>query len=803
MVEQIVDKVILNWEIFNIGGNIMLNFLQSFDWVVLNCVNELQVWFSQILGQLKVNGMVFVVNCNGVVFGNNSQVNVCNLLVVVVWISDVQFCDNGLYSFDVSSSVFSDVFGKVVVEQGVCIVIYELISVMCGGGYVLLVGYSVENVGYIEVCKGQVQFVVGDSFVIWCGVGMVINISFIIWGNEIVLCFIVGSMVGSVCNIGLLWVFEGDVMLVGCSVEQVGVVVVSIMFVQCGIVYFLVLVSDVGSSVMFVDGVIMVVLIEDDGKIMVLDMQCDVLIKELVEQDVICVGVCLVIFDNLFQYNDCWDQLWVEIVLGGNIYFSVDLLMVVMGGQIIVDVVVCSYVDDVVCVDVFGVVGVQVLMESNNVQIKVQGNELCDVLDNCDSGKLISSEVWVDCCRLVYVLVGIGGYEGECWYVVGGLLEVGGYFDNQGYLIGEWVVQGGIVLLGGREVIMQGGLCINFVGGSLDVQSGVVWQSWVCGVDGQVYCFDEVLVEMLFDGLYSGYEVKQECWGIIEIFCDLIVFVVQWVDNGYMVGCDVGWLIVFVLIVVLDGKVEIVIFQGVQQNCRLEVVLDGYVQVQMVVVCNVQLYLGCYDGQGCSGVFGLDVCLGDKVLMKMVWLLVVLVNEEWCDMVWLDIVVLSVQQWGWIDLVIVDCICIDGSFWFQVGGQFNLIGSEVELVGDIGIVGGQLLVGNLLDVQGWLMVLLYDGCVCIVIVDGMWIDFFGEWSNVLVVILFDVSGVWMDGGCLSLSNSYDVVVGVEVMVEVEVGVVLDLCGKGCVGKGGSVSLQVNSSVVMIDGSGWV
>ncbi|MCL8396354.1 filamentous hemagglutinin N-terminal domain-containing protein, partial [Pseudomonas aeruginosa] len=87
-VEQTADKAILNWETFNIGGNTTLNFLQHPDWAVLNRVNDPQARPSQILGQLKANGTVFVANRNGVVFGNNSQVNVRNLLAAAARISD-------------------------------------------------------------------------------------------------------------------------------------------------------------------------------------------------------------------------------------------------------------------------------------------------------------------------------------------------------------------------------------------------------------------------------------------------------------------------------------------------------------------------------------------------------------------------------------------------------------------------------------------------------------------------------------------------------------------------------------------
>lgn len=802
-VEQTADKAILNWETFNIGGNTTLNFLQHPDWAVLNRVNDPQARPSQILGQLKANGTVSVANRNGVVFGNNSQVNVRNLLAAAARISDAQFRDNGLYSADASSSTLSDAFGKVMVEQGARIATHEPTSATRGGGYVLLAGHSVENAGHIEARKGQVQLAAGDSFVIRRGVGTATNTSSTTRGNEIAPRFIAGSTAGSVRNTGLLRALEGDVTLAGRSVEQAGVAVASTTLAQRGTVHLLASASDAGSSVTLADGATTAVLIEDDGKATVLDTQRDSLIKESAEQDAIRAGARSATFDNLSQHNDRRDQSRVEIVSGGNIHFSRDSLTVATGGQIIADAAARSYVDDAARVDVSGAVGVQVSMESNNVQVKVQGNELRDALDNRDSGKLTSSEVWVDRRRLVHVPAGTGGYEGERWYAAGGLLEVGGYLDNQGHSIGEWAAQGGTVLLGGREVITNGGSRINLAGGSLDVQSGVIRQSWVRGVDGQVYRLDEAPAEMLFDGLYSGHEVKQERWGITETFRDPIVFAAQRVDNGYTVGRDAGRLIVSAPTAVLDGKVETTTFQGAQQNRRPEAALDGYAQAQTAVARNAQLYLGRYDGQGRSGVFGSDVRLDDKAPAKAAWSLLAPINEERRDTVWLDIAALSAQQWGRIDLATADRIRIDGSLRLQAGGQLNLTGSEVELAGDIGIAGGQLSAGNLLDVQGRPTALLHDGRARTAIAGGTRIDLSGEWSNASLPMPLDASGAWTDGGRLSLSNSHDVVVAAEATVDVEAGAALDLRGKARIGKGGSVSLQANSSTVTTDGSGRV
>lgn len=168
--------------------------------------------------------------------------------------------------------------------------------------------------------------------------------------------------------------------LAGRNVEQAGVAVASTTLAQRGTVHLLASASDAGSSVTLADGATTAVLVEDDGKATVLDTQRDSLIKESAEQDAIRAGTRSATFDNLSQHNDRRDQSRVEIVSGGNIHFSADSLTVATGGQIIADAAARSYVDDAARVDVSGAVGVQVSMESNNVQVKVQGNELRDAL---------------------------------------------------------------------------------------------------------------------------------------------------------------------------------------------------------------------------------------------------------------------------------------------------------------------------------------------------------------------------------------------------------------------------------------
>ena len=281
---------------------------------------------------------------------------------------------------------------------------------------------------------------------------------------------------------------------------------------QRGTVHLLNSASDAAGSVTLAAGSTTAVLLEDDGKSTALDSQRNALIKESAEQEKLRGSSNSGTFDNLAPAGPPR-----AIAHRSRVRRRCELPGRLAGSghrrQVIADASRRSYLDDGARVDVSGAVGVQVAMESNNVKVKVQGNELRDSPDNRDSGKLISSEVWIDRRQLTEVAAGTGGYEGTRWYAGGGLLEVGGYLDNQGHSISEWAAQGGTVQLAGKEVVSHAGSHINLAGGSTDVQSGVVQQSWLRGRDGQLYRLDDAPAEMLYEGLYQGYEVKQERWG--------------------------------------------------------------------------------------------------------------------------------------------------------------------------------------------------------------------------------------------------------------------------------------------------
>lgn len=801
-IEQTADKAILNWETFNIGGNTTLNFLQNPDWAVLNRVNDPNARPSQILGQLKADGTVFVANRNGVVFGNNSQVNVRNLLAAAARISDTQFRDNGLYSVNASSQALTEAFGKVMVERGARITTHEPATATRGGGYVLLAGNSVENAGQIETRKGQTQLAAGDGFVIRRGVGTAQNSASTTRGNEIAPVFNAGSTAGGVRNSGLIRAREGDITLAGRTVEQAGVVMASSTLNQRGTVHLLTSVSDGAASVTLAGGSTTAIVIEDDGKTTALDSQRQALLAESVEQDKVRATAVQGSFDNLSRLQDRRDLSRVEIVSGGTVLAQDGALTLATGGQVVVDAQRRALLADGARMDVSGATGVKVAMESNQLEINVQGNELRDSPGNRDSGTLNSAKVWLDRRALVHVPAGTGGYEGERWYAAGGLLEVGGYLGNQGHSIGEWAAQGGTVQLSASEVISSAGSRINLAGGSLDVASGTIRQSWLRGRDGQLYRVDDAPTDTVFAGLYRGFELEQARWGVTEAWRNPLIGSESRVENGYTVGRDAGRLLVSAPTAVLEGHVDTSVFNGARQTRAPAVGTDGYAQSQTAVARGAQLWLGRFDGTGRNAVFDSQVRIGDAVPSAGTWTLQSAMVEARRNTVWLDGSQLSAQQWGRLDLASGGNVTVEGPLALADGGQLNLIGHRVQIDGQVRIAGGTLTAGNLLaDATGTVQAVAGKGRGSVSLGASAVVELDGRWANQR---LDDAAGSalpWINGGRVQLENSHDVSLAAGSRINVDAGGSVDLKGKVSGGKGGDVALLADSSQVSSDGSG--
>ena len=145
-VTQSSQNVVLNWSSFNIGRGEAVTFVQpNANAVALNRV--LGPDPSSILGALKANGKVFLVNPNGILFGQGASVNVGGLAASTLSISDADFMA-GTYRF-------SNPGRGAILNQG---------SInAAAGGYVALLGASVSNEGTISARLGSVALAGGSA----------------------------------------------------------------------------------------------------------------------------------------------------------------------------------------------------------------------------------------------------------------------------------------------------------------------------------------------------------------------------------------------------------------------------------------------------------------------------------------------------------------------------------------------------------------------------------------------------------------------------------------------------------------
>lgn len=144
-ITQTSQNAVINWQSFSIGAGESVQFVQpNSSSVTLNRVIGPDP--SIILGSLSANGKVFLLNANGILFGQGAQVNVGGLVASTLSLSDSDFMA-GRYKFSGTSQAS-------VLNQG---------SINADGGYVALLGANVSNEGVISARLGTVALAAGDA----------------------------------------------------------------------------------------------------------------------------------------------------------------------------------------------------------------------------------------------------------------------------------------------------------------------------------------------------------------------------------------------------------------------------------------------------------------------------------------------------------------------------------------------------------------------------------------------------------------------------------------------------------------
>ncbi|TBW37696.1 filamentous hemagglutinin N-terminal domain-containing protein [Azotobacter chroococcum] len=147
-IQQDSSKMAINWQSFNIGADKSVTFQQpNSSAIALNRVIGSDG--SAILGKLDANGQVFLINPNGILFGQGASVNVGGLVASTLDITNEDF-EAGNYRFKGNGHHLAGVsnLGSITASDG---------------GAVALLGGQVSNDGVIQAKLGTVALAAGNQ----------------------------------------------------------------------------------------------------------------------------------------------------------------------------------------------------------------------------------------------------------------------------------------------------------------------------------------------------------------------------------------------------------------------------------------------------------------------------------------------------------------------------------------------------------------------------------------------------------------------------------------------------------------
>ncbi|NGY04612.1 filamentous hemagglutinin N-terminal domain-containing protein [Solimonas terrae] len=146
-ITQSSQSAVVNWQSFSVGSNEYVVFHQpNASAAILNRVVGGSP--SDILGSISANGRVFIINPHGVMFGQNSRIDVGSLVATTMDISNADF-QAGRYQFvDGSGDGKVDNAGVITASNG---------------GFVVLAADQVGNSGLIQAQLGDIALASGSA----------------------------------------------------------------------------------------------------------------------------------------------------------------------------------------------------------------------------------------------------------------------------------------------------------------------------------------------------------------------------------------------------------------------------------------------------------------------------------------------------------------------------------------------------------------------------------------------------------------------------------------------------------------
>ncbi|QPF87794.1 filamentous hemagglutinin family protein [Bradyrhizobium genosp. L] len=538
-IDQTQSQAVLNWQSFNVGRDTTVNFNQqgNSSWAALNKVAP-NVAPSQLLGAIRADGAVYVINQNGIVFGGNSQINVHTLIASTLDLpsklsaNNYQgFLQNGLFSLlgDVPASagvtgtgaaIFNQgANGKIIVEPGAVIDTTGKLNATGDGGFVaLLADGGVSNAGSITTQNGQIILASNNSLTLVTPLSTAVGTKTAIQ--------VVGAGGGLVNNEvgGLLTANDGAVTLSGGAINQLGGIFATTSTTRTGSIT-LSTVCPVGGCAPGANGNI--VLGAASLTAILPDETSSTLPTATANSTVTVNGA-----STAAAYFQAVLQPTINIQATGN----VDLQGSGAGGDgalikapsaaltINAGSTGTVMLENGSAIDLSGIAGVTLPMSINEISILVTSAE---VADNPLSKGLIGKTVTID-ARVGSPILNVSGYTGLIPESIDQILTVGGNFTTSGI-----------------NVVQKPGAVINVSGGYVQYTGGVITTSRVVGADGRSYDIGSANPNIAYLGVGGGFTVLHKINGkvdtsLTEVYISPFGRSTAHYQAGYVAGANAG-----------------------------------------------------------------------------------------------------------------------------------------------------------------------------------------------------------------------------------------------------------------------
>lgn len=589
LIKQTKQQALLNWKTFNVGRNTTVTFDQSAggsnkgQWIAFNKISDPSGSPSQILGSIKADGQVYLLNQNGIIFGGASQVNTHALVAASLPINDnlitrgllnnpdSQFLFSALpIAAGTSTPAFTPVAaltptgkrGDIVVQPGA--IIESPTSATKIGGRVALVGPNVTNRGTITTPDGQTILAAGLQ------VGMEAHASSdpSLRGLDVSVGE-VGNYAGTTTNAGLIEAHRASVLLTGRNVQQLGVIDSTTSVSLNGRVDLLAnynaIINPAYDPAIPSNGARY--LFKNTGNVTLGPDSVTQILPEIASDEKV-VGTELALRSQLNIQGLTINLGPSARVLAPNA--NVSLLagqwgftpsttrplsqFVYSNGQI--------YLDSGAFIDVAGSTDVWVPLTHQILSVTLRGSELADsplLRDQPESAfRVRGTDLLIDLRRT-------GTYNGKDW-VGTPLGDASGFAGLIERTVAQLTTAGGSVTMkAGGSVVVQKGAKVDVSGGWVKYEGGYV-QTTRLMYRGNVVDVADATPDRTYDGIYTGENTERHHkWGISETYTHPLALTGRTYQRDYLEGKDSGSIAITAPVMALDGTLTGATVNGPRQ----------------------------------------------------------------------------------------------------------------------------------------------------------------------------------------------------------------------------------------------